>query len=870
MAGKKNMNMQVVMRAALMVAVLALLGCAGSGTPVNPANGNSGTPGVRGRNTQALHRNNWRGFTHEQRLQLKRDFRNTMPPHVYAALAQLGMPQSPQAVTPVQSGKGTSVVLPHFFDANTQYVNPGDAGYVTVTSGVTINPGPPPIGGVDLLPPGTAFPGNFAAAVYRVDDIVGQIPSSLSVNLGLSLGDVGVGVYNWAYGSNGRWEPLYYGPGVGTVVVDMTLVPGAQWMNGNDDLAFTVFCLNPNQVSVSSFQLSEGAANQDPVADLIATPPTGQAPLDAQLDASGSFDPDGTVVQYVFDPEGDGNLINNGAVPVLDYQYANPGSYMAQVEVMDNDGALATFSTQVFVTPLTYDETEDNDDKATANAVPALPFSNFSGNGGVGGPEDGDSDDWFLLSGLNPGDNVHFELAFDEGGGANAFTIFLWDTLTPFALAQSFGGQPAQLDYTFTGGEVSPFYIEVVCDAGMSDYFLSGELVVTPPSYDEFEDNDDDTQADFHGDLSFTGAEIDWTGSLGTGGSDYDGDTDDWSYFDNSGSDYTPGTDINLNLSYDNGTGTIGFTLFDAFGVQLDFSADGDGSEDIAYTVQPGDTCPFFLQFNCASGFSDYVFSGTSSPPNPGFDETEHNDTIATANALPAFPVVAFTGNIGDAGSYDGDTQDYFSFSGSAGEMFTFTVTPADTSVELQAIVYESGNSATIGGGVWDSGTGILTVNAQVRSSDSGPFVVELSNFTGIPSDYTIDGDLSTTFLEIEDNDNNGEATSLPNNYYAFTASLGSPGYDGDNSDFFSFFAADGAFPIHDIVYDDVQGTISATIFDSDGDIMGQSVDQGNGVLYCDFDNAVDAADTQPFYLVVDASSGSTNYWLRNYNSYGL
>jgi hypothetical protein len=58
---------------------------------------------------------------------------------------------------------------------------------------------------------------------------------------------------------------------------------------------------------------------------------------------------------------------------------------------------------------------------------------------------------------------------------------------------------------------------------------------------------------------------------------------------------------------------------------------------------------------------------------NPSYGEVENNDTIDTPNILPALPVQGFRASIG-AGGYDGDTADYFSFQGNAGDNFEVTL----------------------------------------------------------------------------------------------------------------------------------------------------------------------------------------------------
>ena len=75
--------------------------------------------------------------------------------------------------------------------------------------------------------------------------------------------------------------------------------------------------------------------NQAPVAAFTTTPATAGAPT--HLDASGAFDPDGSIVRYAWD-FGDGTLLPDGG-PTPTHVYARPGTYVATLVVTDNEGA---------------------------------------------------------------------------------------------------------------------------------------------------------------------------------------------------------------------------------------------------------------------------------------------------------------------------------------------------------------------------------------------------------------------------------------------------------------------------------------------------------------------------------------------------
>jgi len=80
-------------------------------------------------------------------------------------------------------------------------------------------------------------------------------------------------------------------------------------------------------------------------ASLVAVPTSGQAPLTVSFDGSGSSDPDGTIVSYVWsfgDGEGSSDMS-----PIHDYTLA--GTYTAQLTVTDDEGATASASQTVRV-----------------------------------------------------------------------------------------------------------------------------------------------------------------------------------------------------------------------------------------------------------------------------------------------------------------------------------------------------------------------------------------------------------------------------------------------------------------------------------------------------------------------------------------
>jgi len=93
-----------------------------------------------------------------------------------------------------------------------------------------------------------------------------------------------------------------------------------------------------------------GTINLPPVAVASASPVHGLAPLAVQLSATGSHDPDGTIVSYrwnfgdsTYPPE------QTLANPVHTYIQTGPLTYHAELQVIDDHGAIATTSVEIHI-----------------------------------------------------------------------------------------------------------------------------------------------------------------------------------------------------------------------------------------------------------------------------------------------------------------------------------------------------------------------------------------------------------------------------------------------------------------------------------------------------------------------------------------
>nr|MDQ3024863.1 hypothetical protein [bacterium] len=239
------------------------------------------------------------------------------------------------------------------------------------------------------------------------------------------------------------------------------------------------------------------------------------------------------------------------------------------------------------------------------------------------------------------------------------------------------------------------------------------------------------------------------------------------------------------------------------------------------------------------------------------------NDDTGEANVFPALPFTGFTGNVGLGGNYDGDSADFFTFSSPAGQIVKFTITPDEPFAFLEAYVSDSGGNRTVGGAEWDPGTGVVTAYVLTRPNDVPDYFLQVVN-NGAETDYSIDGEQLLTYMEVEDNDDDGEATVLPEFFNFFSGNVGTGGgNDGDALDIFTFDANQGEGVLFQMFYDEASGAVpTVEIRDSDGDLLSSMFDDGQGTVVVITDNPFDGDDVAPYFLDVSVSGGFSDYFL--------
>lgn len=197
----------------------------------------------------------------------------------------------------------------------TGYTDYASAGYYTVTGTVTD-------------PSGTVPP----VAVVRASEAAPLVGATVSFDGAGSFDPDGAVVgYQWDFGdgttaSGAAVSHAYASAGTYTVSLVVT-----------DDDGLT---------DGEAIQIAVQTPNQSPVAVLAASPSSGTAPLPVSFDGSGSVDPDGSLVSYLWN-FGDGTP--NGSGSQVQHIYQAAGQYTATLTVTDDRGATAVQSTVIAV-----------------------------------------------------------------------------------------------------------------------------------------------------------------------------------------------------------------------------------------------------------------------------------------------------------------------------------------------------------------------------------------------------------------------------------------------------------------------------------------------------------------------------------------
>jgi len=107
--------------------------------------------------------------------------------------------------------------------------------------------------------------------------------------------------------------------------------------------------------------------------------------------------------------------------------------------------------------------------------------------------------------------------------------------------------------------------------------------------------------------------------------------------------------------------------------------------------------------------------------PHPDYDEIEHNDSFTGANAWSSFPFAGFRGSIGPGG-YDGDEEDFYTFTAAAGQFFEVVLDDESGAGDITLALYDSSETQV----ATSAGTGSVKTLSYLCAS-GGPYYVRVS-----------------------------------------------------------------------------------------------------------------------------------------------
>jgi len=173
----------------------------------------------------------------------------------------------------------------------------------------------------------------------------------------------------WTW-TDGRTDGGVFGP-LGEEF-ELTVVP--ETLSGVQRIVFKHGAIDrPNRVELNTIDpiVIKGMRNQPPVARLVVSPAAPRARQEVLFDASGSYDPDGTIAEYRWDFDGDGKIDLTTTEAQVRYTYVAGGNFTVALTVVDNTGVFSTITYPLYVSPITVTVTREI---STTHALPGTIF----------------------------------------------------------------------------------------------------------------------------------------------------------------------------------------------------------------------------------------------------------------------------------------------------------------------------------------------------------------------------------------------------------------------------------------------------------------------------------------------------------------
>ncbi len=576
--------------------------------------------------------------------------------------------------------------------------------------------------------------------------------------------------------------------------------------------------------------------NEAPTAVLGADKTTGSAPLQVNLNGTGSSDPDGSIVRYEWDLDGNGSYeTDTGAVDNVPTVINDPGSYDVKLRVTDNQGSTGTDNLLIEVS------------EVGAGSPPVADlnvdywFKTADGLFSFDGSQSTDPDN----------DIVKYEFDWDNDGNFD-----LDNGASPLA-SHSFtqGSHDVALRVTDSGDRTSTETISIVYG--------------NPLDYHETEANDTFDTSDFLGGYAnYAGQFADWRGNLGEGG--YDGSEEDWLSFTADAP-----VEVQLDVLFIDAEADIDIRLYHESDLSTSVASSGSTSdnESISYSIPaPGTYYLRIFIWTSATdrGPADYTVNGSinqlpvvSLAASPLSGNTPFSvDYDASGSFDPDGTITKYEWDVDGNGSYefDTDTTPFLTADMEASGLVdskvritddqggqavgtvqinsinapptvVLTADPLSGSAPLLVSFDASGSSdpdghnLTLfewdfdGNGTYDDSGPDPTIDHTYFSQGSFQATVRVSDEYGANATGFVTIDVSLTYSETEDNDDYSTGNILPSvDFSGWFGNLGPGGVlDGDEDDWYKLVVPGaGTYEIN-MYFTDALSDLDMKLFDTDG-----------------------------------------------------
>lgn len=195
---------------------------------------------------------------------------------------------------------------------------------------------------------------------FSATPLKGTLPLTASFTSSASDSDGSIVNYEWDLDGDGEYGRV---TGTSSSTTFTYTAPGTYnaRLKVTDNSGTSVIS-SPITISVSS------STNQPPaIESMIADLREGPGPLKVTFNLSAN-DPDGTIVKYEWDFDGNGTIDEATNNASLSFVYTNPGTYTARVKATDNSGATALSEIDILVTDTSFPQQTTDSNTGTSTS----------------------------------------------------------------------------------------------------------------------------------------------------------------------------------------------------------------------------------------------------------------------------------------------------------------------------------------------------------------------------------------------------------------------------------------------------------------------------------------------------------------------